>query len=133
MTLHMPQQHTLQAADAMHAPAMPTYQEQRQLQQGLTQQQQARPKVERQAATAVQPAMAEGVMQDGAQLAEQAATNGQIQGLAGWHEGAAAGTEPELPAALLILWLPARTNPNLAFSCQSCLAQPLLQMNFTQK
>ena len=74
-----PQQHTLQAAGAMHTPAVPIRQEQRQLQQGLTQQQQARVKVQQQAAMAVQPAVAEGGRQDGAQLAEQAATNGQTQ------------------------------------------------------
>ena len=63
----------------MHVPAAPIHQEQRQLQQGLSQQQQARLKVERQPATAIQAAMAELVMQLGAQLAQQAATDGQTQ------------------------------------------------------
>ena len=73
MTMHMPQQHTLQAADAMHAPAAPNHQEQKQLQQGLTQQQQARLTVERRAAVAMQAALAEVAMQVGTQLAQQAA------------------------------------------------------------
>ncbi len=75
-TLYMPQQHTLQAAHAMHATTAPIHPEQRQLQQGPTQQL-ASLKAERQTAIAAQAAMAQ--MQVGARFAEHAATNDQIQ------------------------------------------------------